>query len=317
MTVLVSSTASARSEAHDARQEQVLRHRTEALARAKELSNSKNGYTSATYTGSGFSTPRSGYSRTRKAAGSITGSISDCDRLSGSDVGGSRTNLSNRSSNVRKSQVSFRNEEYNRLALSNRKRRRSYSHRSKTPAGIIKSNQSINGNNSESSGTNSINKQADTGYDGSVSSGPSVSTPIKDNKSKEVDYTEGLKIIQTVSNDSNVGRLSIVPSLDESVNDENPIPPSNDNDHNPKSSNETEVISDHKPETETQANVIDTSAPGNGTVPSNDNLVELKTDSKVIEVGSRETSISLEKHSTDSNLVTGLGSATNGPTSIE
>ncbi|XP_063679818.1 pre-mRNA-splicing factor CWC22 homolog [Bolinopsis microptera] len=240
VTVLVSATPESRTEAHDARKELIMQHRSQALAKAQELSNSKSGYNTATYTGSGMSTPRSAYSRTQKFRGSL-GSLSDCDLKSRSevltvDINNSRTNLSDRSSNVRRTQVSFRNEEYNRMATANvKKRRRSYLNQTKTPTTILRKGRRVSvagSNHSESSGTNSINKQADTGYDGSVSSGPSQSTLTNAAGKSTSDHSNpsnistkpstvstkpsgDLLITQTLSNETNPGRLSVVVSIDE------------------------------------------------------------------------------------------------------
>ena len=217
-----------------------MQHRSQALAKAQELSNSKSGYNTATYTGSGMSTPRSAYSRTQKFRGSL-GSLSDCDLKSRSevltvDINNSRTNLSDRSSNVRRTQVSFRNEEYNRMATANiKKRRRSYLNQTKTPTTILRKGRRVSvagSNHSESSGTNSTNKQADTGYDGSVSSGPSQSTLTNAAGKSTSDHSNATSmstkpstvstkpsgdvlITQTLSNETNPGRLSVVVSIDE------------------------------------------------------------------------------------------------------
>ena len=76
----------------------------------------------------------------------------------------------------------------------------------------------------ESSGTNSVNKQADTGYEGSVSSGPSMTTLVrKSTANSESSSTTNVynipnadvPVTQTVSHESNPGRLSVVVSVDE------------------------------------------------------------------------------------------------------
>lgn len=180
VTVLIASAPHTRNEAHDARQESATRHRAEALARAQQLSNAKSGYTTATYTGSGMTTPRSAYSRTRKLRGSDAGSLS-------SHSGNlSRTELSTRSSSARKTQVSFRNEEYMRIAAASHSPKvcKSYLNRSKSRSSILRKDNrvsSIDCNRSVSSGENSTTKQGDTGYDGSISSGPSSTVLIKVN----------------------------------------------------------------------------------------------------------------------------------------
>jgi hypothetical protein len=80
---------------------------------------------------------------------------------------------------------------------------------------------------SGSSGTNSINKQADTGYEGSVSSGPSLITLANGTKKQavtsecpsssdvSVKSSTVVPITQTISNETNPGRLSVVASMDE------------------------------------------------------------------------------------------------------
>ncbi|KAL5260440.1 hypothetical protein ACHWQZ_G010538 [Mnemiopsis leidyi] len=237
VTVLVSSHSSdARTEARDARKELIMQHRYQALAKAQELSNNKSGYNTATYTGSGMSTPRSAYSRTKKFRGSL-GSLSDCDLKSRSevltvDMNNSRSNLSDRSSNARKTQVSFRNEEYNKMASANVKRRKSYIGMKKKSTSILRKGHKVSAagsEHSESSGTvNSTNKQADTGYDGSVSSGPSQATLVyearKSVAASDCSISSNIStkpnadfpiISHTMSNETNPGRLSVVASMDE------------------------------------------------------------------------------------------------------
>ena len=213
-----------------------MQHRFQSLAKAQELSNNRSGYNTATYTGSGMSTPRSAYSRTKKFRGSL-GSLSDCDLKSRSevltvDLNNSRSNLSDRSSTARKTQVSFRNEEYNKMASANVKRRKSYMGMTKKRTSILRKGHKISAagsDNSESSGTiNSANKQADTGYDGSVSSGPSQATLAHEARksiaasdlsiSSNVSANQNVDfpiITHTVSKETNPGRLSVVASMDE------------------------------------------------------------------------------------------------------
>ena len=213
-----------------------MQHRFQSLAKAQELSNNRSGYNTATYTGSGMSTPRSAYSRTKKFRGSL-GSLSDCDLKSRSevltvDMNNSRSNLSDRSSNARKTQVSFRNEEYIKMASANVKRRKSYMGMTKKRTSILRKGHKISAagsENSESSGTiNSANKQADTGYDGSVSSGPSQATLVhearKSMAASDLSISSNVStnpnadcpiITHTVSKETNPGRLSVVASMDE------------------------------------------------------------------------------------------------------
>ena len=127
-----------------------------------------------------MSTPKSAYSRTRKLRGSDAGSLSD---HSGNL---SRTELSTRSSSARKTQVSFRNEEYMRIAAATHSPKvcKSYLNRSKSRSSMLRKDNrvsSIDCNRSVSSGENSTTKQGDTGYDGSISSGPSSTVLIKFN----------------------------------------------------------------------------------------------------------------------------------------
>lgn len=124
----------------------------------------------------------------------------------------------------RKTQVSFRNDEYSRLVYGqNRKRRKSYSnHNSKSSTGKPSSERIYSG----SSGANSLCRQADTGYEGSVSSVPS-SAAVNNIKKNCKSFTStsdissppsGIEIIQTVSHESQPERLSIVVSVDEQSN---------------------------------------------------------------------------------------------------
>ena len=190
VTVRIASSANARNEAHAVRKEHISSHRTEALARAYELSNEKSGYTTTTYTGSCISTPRSAYSRTRKLQGS-QGSVGSDSGSKARSVGFStqgdstiRNNLAN------KSQVSSRNEEYNNLMVkSASKQRKSYSSSTHPRVSQIQKNKSVGnlgkrkvsspGSQKSESSAFSENKQADTGYEGSdeyQTSQPSSST---------------------------------------------------------------------------------------------------------------------------------------------
>jgi len=227
VTVRIASSANARNEAHTVRKEQIASHRTEALARAYELSNEKSGYTTTTYTGSCISTPRSAYSRTRKVQGSQGSGGSDSGSKCKSSVGGStiRNNLTN------KSQVSFRNEEYNNLMVkSASKQRKSYSssahprvsqiQKKKSVSNLGKRKVSSPGSQKSESSVCSENKQADTGYEGSdeyQTSQPSSSTksllnspqipsepPLVDSESTDVE----MPVIEPSENQEEIPEVS-------------------------------------------------------------------------------------------------------------
>ena len=135
----------------------------------------------------------------------------------------SRSSLSNQLTPPQKTKVSFRNDEYNKIAAGNRKRRKSYNYHNNRSARNRASNDkpSTDRNNSGSSGANSLCRLADTGYEGSVSSVPS-SVAVMITKPKLATSTSdipsplsGVDIIQTASYESQAGRLSVVVSLEE------------------------------------------------------------------------------------------------------
>ena len=214
VSVRVTLTANSRNEAHELRKEMAFTHTQNALARAREISNLKSGYTTATYTGSNISTPT--HMRTRH---SIRNADSDSDLHSRSYI--SESNMSTSSNTQRKrTHVSFRNDEYSRLVEASRRKRKANFNRSKTPSyHAMKSVRRHWSEISNSTDNNSTNKLADTGYEGSGESRRSSNS-----------LTE--KLSQNQENDVNDGVESANPEAGSASHKEKTVEVYNDSDKN-------------------------------------------------------------------------------------